>query len=428
MGLLNTAAAVVWKAFTPAARPRNSLIEGLSWEQAAEMFRGVYGSGQTTAGQSVSPDSALTFTTCAICVRVLAESVASAPCILYRKRKDGGRDRATDHPLYQVLHDQSNNWNTAFEMIEGTMANLATRGNGYCYVERNSKGQVIGLVPLHPDGVTIEQARDWSPIYTAIMPDNVKTKLSRAEMHHIRGPLPKGYLGRSMVALSREGIGLGLAAENFGSTLFGNGVRPSGILKHPKTLSEDAQKRLVTQIEQRHAGNGNTQRPMLLEEGMEWLALSINPDDAQFLETRKFQRSEIAGMFRVPAHLVNDLEKATFSNIEHQSLDFIVHSLRPWLKRWEQTIKRDLLLPSERQDYYAEFLVDDLLRGDFKTRMEGYAILIQNGMANPDELRIKENWNLRPDGKGGEFWRPANMYPPKNDAGSQSGPPAPPPA
>lgn len=351
------------------------------------------GSIRTTSGVNVSPETALRFTTVLICVRVLAESVASLPCILYKRRKDGGKDRADGEPLYRVLHDQANAWNTAFEYTEGTMTNLATRGDGMSYVERNNKGQTVGLVPLHPDGVTIDQASDWSPLYTATMPDNTRAKLSRAEMHHIRGPLPKGYRGRSMISLAREAVGLGLATEQFGSALFENGAKPSGVLSHPKQLSTPAQERLVTQFAQRHAGLENAHKPLILEEGLTWTALSINPDDAQFLETRKFQRSEIAGIFRVPAHFVNDLEKASFSNIEHQSLDFVIHSLRPWLKRWEQAINRDLLAPNERGTYFAEFLVDDLLRGDFKTRMDGYALQIQNRIATPNEVRARENMN-----------------------------------
>lgn len=375
------------------AGPQASLIENLSWEEAAALFSGVYGGGTSKAGVSVSPDTAVRFTTVAICIRVLAESVASLPCILYKRRKDGGKDRADGHPLYRVLHDQANSWNTAFEYVEGTMTNLATRGDGIAYVDRNVKGQTIGLVPLNPDGVTITQARDWSPLYEATMPDNTKAKLSRSEVHHIRGPLPQGYRGRSMIALAREGIGLGLAAEEFGSRLFSNGIRPSGTLQMDGKLSEPAQARLKAQFAQKHSGLENASKPLILEEGLKWVQQSLNPDDAQFLETRRFQRSEIAGIFRVPAHFVNDLEKATFSNIEHQSLDFVIHSLRPWLVRWEQCIRRDLLAPGEQNEYFAEFLVDGLLRGDFYTRMQGYAIQIQNRIATTNEVRKRENMN-----------------------------------
>lgn len=393
--------------FGAIARPRASLREGLTVEQFAEVLNGTGGYGYSTAGVNVSPDTAVRLTTVAICLRVLAESVASLPCKLYMRRKDGGKDIADDHPAYRLVHGKANAWNTPFEYFEGTMTNLATRGDGFAFVDRNSKGQAIGLVPLNPDGVEITQAKDWSPKYTATLPDNTRSPLSALEMHHIRGPLPKGYRGQSMIALAREAVGLGLAAEQFGSRLFSNGARPSGILKHPKQLSLPAQDRLKLQFEQKFTGLENAHKPLIIEEGMEWIAQQIAPDDAQFIETRKYQRSEIAGIFRVPAHLVNDLERATFTNIEHQSLDFVIHSLRPWLVRWEQAMNRDLLTPAERDKYFFEFLIDGLLRGDFKTRMDGYQIGIQNGIWSPNEVREKENFNPREGGD--EYWKPSNM-------------------
>jgi HK97 family phage portal protein len=403
--------------FGAIVRPR---AEDVTTEVSIEEWvRHHSGGGVAHTGIAVSAESAMRYTTVMICVRVLAESVASLPCILYRRRKDGGKDRATDHPLYRVLHDQANAWNTAFEYTEGTMNNLAMRGNGYAYRETNNKDQTIGLVPLHPDPVEIKQAADWSPIYTVTMPDNQRVTLKPREIHHIRGPFPKGYVGQSMITLARESIGLGLAAERFGANLYRNGVKPSGVLRHPKQLGAVALENIRTSFEDRYGGLENSSRPLVLEEGMEWTALSINPDDAQFIETRKFQRSEIAGVFRVPAHLVNDLEKATFSNIEHSTLDFIIHSLRPWLVRWEQAINRDLLSDAERGDYFVEFMIDGLLRGDFATRMAGYALQIQNGISNPNEIRARENMN--PRAGGDEYWKPTNFYPP--DAGGTTPPP-----
>lgn len=357
------------------------------------------GGNLSATGIYVSPETSLRYTTVLICVRVLAESVASLPCILYKRRKDGGKDRATEHPLYKVLHDQANSWNSAFEYTEGTMVNLAMRGNGYSYVERNRNGQTIGLVPLNPDGVTITQAFDWSPKYEATMPDNKKAKLSTKDMHHIRGPLPKGYVGRSMISLAREAIGLGMAAEAFGSNMFRNGVKPSGVLKHPKVIGPAATENLRQQFAERYAGLENSGKPILLEEGMDWVSMNIAPKDAEFIDGRKFQRSEIAGIFRVPAHLVNDLEKATFSNIEFQTLDFVIHSLRPWLVRWEQAINRDLLTEKDRAEgYFCEFLLDAMLRGDTKARYEAYSSAIQNKWMSANEARIKENMNPREGG------------------------------
>ncbi|MER9911693.1 phage portal protein [Mesorhizobium sp. M0050] len=409
MGLIDR----IKNVFSP--RAEENSINTITMEEYARM---IGGGAVADTGIYVSPETALRYTTVLICIRVLAESVASLPCILYRRRKDGGKDRAVDHPLYRVLHDQANATFTAFEYAEGTMCNLASRGNGYSYVDRNSKGQTIGLTPLHPDPVTITQAADWTPKYEVTLPDNTRAKLRPSQIHHIRGPLPKGYVGRSMIALAREAIGLGMAAESFGSHMYRNGVRPTGTLEHPGVIGPEAIENLRTQFAEKYSGLENAGKPLLLEEGMKFQALSIKPVDAEFIDSRKFQRTEIAGIFRVPAHLVNDLERATFSNIEHQTLDFIVHSLRPWLKRWEQAISRDLLMPSERDEYFAEFLIDDFLRGDFKSRMEGYALGIQNGIWSPNEIRIRENSNLREGGD--EYWKPTNMYPP-----SAGGKPAP---
>lgn len=405
--------------FGAIARPRAE-ISSLTME---EWTRLQGGGTEAMTGVYVSPDTALRYTTVLICVRVLAESVASLPCIVYRRRADGGKDRATDHPLYRVLHDQANAWNTAFEYVEGTMSNLALRGNGYAYVERNRKGQTIGLVPLNPDGVTITQAFDWSPKYEATMPDNTRAKLSTKDMHHIRGPLPKGYVGQSMISLAREGIGLGLAAEHFGAHLYKNGVKPTGVLTHPGKIGAEATENLRKQFADRYAGLSNSGKPLLLEEDMQWISMSIAPKDAEFIDSRKFQRSEIAGIFRVPAHFVNDLEKATFSNIEHQSLDFIIHSLRPWLIRWEQAANRDLLTEQDRDDgYFCEFLLDAMLRGDTKSRYEAYSSAIQNKWLSANEVRIKENMNPR---EGGDvFENPAiQVNEPAEEAANDNVPP-----
>ncbi|MEZ0212447.1 MAG: phage portal protein [Xanthobacteraceae bacterium] len=376
-----------------------------------EFFRLNGAGAMAKSGVMVSPETALKYTTVLICVRVLAESVASLPCILYRRRADGGKERATDHPLYQVLHDQANGWNTSFEYIEGQMTNLALRGNGYAYVQRDPKSRTTALVPLNPDSMEIKQALDWSPIYTGTLPDNTRHKFKPSEIHHIRGPLPKGYVGQSMITLAREAIGLGLSAEAFGAHLYSNGIRSSGVLAHPGRIGPEAGTFMLEQFSKNFAGLENTGKPLLLEEGMTWVPMSITPSDAEFIDSRKFQRTEIAGIFRVPAHLVNDLEKATFSNIEEQTLQFVVHSIRPWLKRWEQAINRDLLHDAERGEYFAEFLLDDLLRGNTQTRYAAYAVAIQNKIMNANEVRDREN--MGPRAGGDVYENPAIQVKPK---------------
>lgn len=368
---------------------QNSTVD-ITMEEFAKAMGGGMESG---TGIYVSADTAIRYTTVLICARVLSESVAQLPLILYRRLPGGGKERATEHPLYKVLHDRANGWNTAFEYAEGQMCNLALRGNAYAYIDRDSKGRSIGLIPLNPDGVSITQARDWTPIYDVTLPDNTRRRLKTMDIHHIRGPLPRGYFGRSMIDLAREAIGLGMAAEKYGAHMYRNGVKPTGVLEHPAKLGPQAVENLRTQFAERYAGLDNSGKPLILEENMKWTSMSITPADAEFIESRKFQRTEIAGIFRVPAHLVNDLERATFSNIEHQTLGFVIYSLLPWLKRWEQAIARDLLLPSEQGEYFAEFLVDDLLRGDIKSRYEAYASAIQNKWMNANEARTRENMN-----------------------------------
>lgn len=386
----------------------------MTMEEFAEFLAGGRWGPKSSAGVSVTPDAAMRHAAVASCVRVLSESIGATPLILYKRGKGDTRDRADQHPLYQVLKERSNDWLTSVDYFEGQVANICLRGNAYAYVDRNRKGQVTAVTPLNPDGMRIEQARSWKPIYTATMPDNTKATLGAAQMHHIRGPMPVGFLGRSILSMAREAAGLGMAAEQFGANLFANGVRPSGALEVPPELklTKEHLDRLKAQLEAHHQGQGNWNKVLVLEEGIKWVATSITPDDAQFIETRKLQRSEIAGLFRVPAHLINDLERATFTNIEHQSIDFVMHTLRPWFRRICLSIKRDLLTAPGDEDYFAEFLIDDLLRGDFKTRMEGFQLQIRSGIASPDEIRAKENQPPRPDGKGGEYTRDQSLYPP----------------
>lgn len=396
----------------PRIEPRAD-IRAIDIEEFARLLAGGF-LQNSSSGVSVNPDTAMRHAAVASCVRVLAESIGATPLILYKRGKGNTRERADQHPLYQVLKERSNDWLTSVDYTEGQVANLCLRGNAYAYVDRNSKGQVIGLTPLNPDGVKIDRARSWGPVYTATMPDNTRATLNKPQIHHIRGPMPVGFLGRSILSMAREAAGLGMAAEQFGANLFNNGIRPSGQLEVPAgiQLSEAQIQRLKAQIEEHHRGQGNWNKTLLLEEGMKWVATSITPDDAQFIETRKLQRSEIAGLFRVPAHLINDLERATFTNIEHQSIDFVMHTLRPWFRRIALSIKRDLLTAPGDDEYFADFLIDDLLRGDFKARMEGYQLQIRSGIASPDEIRAKENEPPRPDGKGSEYTRDQSLYPP----------------
>jgi HK97 family phage portal protein len=232
------------------------------------------------------------------------------------------------------------------------------------------------------------------------------------EILHIHGFSRDGIVGLSPIAYARESIGLGLAAQEYGARLFANNTTPKGVIEYPgKFKNQDTLNRLKEQIESAHRGLTNSHRMLILEEGMKWAQTGIAPEDAQFLQSRKFQIAEIARIFRIPPHMLGDLERATFTNIEHQSIDFVVHTIRPWLVRWEQEIMRSLLLPSQQKTHFAEFNVDALLRGDIKSRYDAHAVGIRNGWLNADEVRQLENMNPIPDGKGQQYMVPLNMAP-----------------
>lgn len=362
-----------------------------------------------SSGVSVSPEGSLRYTAVLACVRVLAEGVASLPCILYERYQVGGQDakkRARGHQVYRLLHDAPNGVMTALEFFEVGMAHALLWGNFFAEIEWSPRGQVLGLWPLPAWRVTPGWSREGKS-YRLQIDGQADTVLSDYQVLHVPGFGYDGVSGRSMISLAREAIGLGLAAERYGGSVFGNGVVPGGVLEHPGVLSDEAYKRLASSWESRHQGLNNAQRLAILEEGMKYNKIGVPPEDAQFLETRKFQRSEIAGIFRVPLHMIGDLERATFSNIEHQSTEFLTNSLAPWLRRWEQRVDRSLLVGRERERYFAEFLVDALLRGDTATRYAAYATGRQWGWLSVNDIRQRENMNPVDGGDG--YLVPLNM-------------------
>jgi HK97 family phage portal protein len=225
----------------------------------------------------------------------------------------------------------------------------------------------------------------------------------------MRGLGSNGVTGFSPIAVARQAIGLAIASQEYGARLFKNDTRPGGVLEHPQKLSEPAYKRLRESIENQHQGLSNAHRMMILEEGMKWSQVGINPDEAQFLESRKFSVTEIARMFNLPPHFLRDLERATFSNIEQQAIEFVVYTLRPWVVRFEQRLKIELLSPQDRVTHFIKFNVDGLLRGDIQTRYNAYHVAKQDGWLNADEIRELEDMNPIPNGKGEAYWQPVNM-------------------
>ena len=357
--------------------------------------------GTSGAGKSVTAQTAIQLSTVYACVRVISETVASLPLGVYEATDDGNL-KAGDHPLYPLLHDEPNAEMTSFVFREVMLAHLLLYGNSYSQIIRSGKNTVVGLYPLLPDHMDVDRDSKGNLTYTYTTSDGKTVVIKPQDILHIPGLGFDGIIGYSPIALEKNAIGLGIASEEYGSKFFSNGARPSGILTHPNTVKNP--KAVRESWNSAYGGSSNSNRVAILEEGMTFTPLSIPNNEAQFLETRKFQVDEICRIFRVPPHLVGDLEHATFSNIEHMSIDFAVHTIRPWLVRIEQAMNRALFSDQEKGKYYVQFNIDGLMRGDYKSRMEGYAIARQNGWMSANDIRQLENQNPIPAEEGGDAY------------------------
>jgi HK97 family phage portal protein len=364
----------------------------------------------SASGVEINDYSALSCMAVFAAVRLLSETIGSLPGHVMR-HTDAGKEKALTHPLYPLIHEQPNAEQTAMEWRETAMCHLLLRGNHYSEKQYDAAGRLIALWPIHPDRVKVQRASVNAPLdYLITIPGTGQTVLLRQErMLHLRGLSSNGVTGLSPIAAARQAIGLALAAQEYGGRLFKNDTRPGGVLEHPQKLSEGAYKRLKTSIEEQHQGLTNAHRMMILEEGMKWSQVGINPDEAQFLESRKFSVTEIARLFNIPPHFLRDLERATFSNIEQQAIEFVVYSVRPWLVRFEQRLKIELLSEQDRLAHFIKFNVDGLLRGDIQTRYAAYQTAKQNGWMNADEIRELEDLNPIPGGDGKDYWQPTNI-------------------
>jgi len=345
--------------------------------------------GGTASGKTVNERTAMQTTVVYACVRILAETIASLPLNVYQST-DKGKDKAIDHQLYYLLHDEPNPEMTSFVFRETLMSHLLLWGNAYAQIIRDGRGRVVALYPLLPDRMTVDRTTDGQ-LYYEYRKDSGYVILRPEDILHIPGLGFDGLVGYSPIAMAKNAIGMAIATEEYGASFFANGANPGGVLEHPGVVKDPA--RIRESWNAVYQGSGNAHRVAVLEEGMKFQPIGIPPEQAQFLETRKFQTEEICRIFRVPPHLVANLDKATFSNIEHQSISFVVHTIRPWLVRLEQGMNKALLSQSEKGQYFVGFVVDGLLRGDYSSRMQGYAIGIQNGFLSPNDVRTLENMN-----------------------------------
>lgn len=364
--------------------------------------------GGSTSGKTVTERSAMQMTAVYSCVRILAEAIAGLPLHVYRYNSDGGKEKAIDHSLYLILHDEPNPEMSSFVFRETLMTHLLLWGNAYAQIIRNSKGEVVALYPLMPNKMSVDRDENGQLYYQYLRSiDEVGGKsetviLKPTDVLHILGLGFDGLVGYSPIAMAKNAIGLAIATEEYGAKFFANGAAPSGVLEHPGTIKDPQRVREAWQSQ--FGGSQNSGKIAVLEEGMKYTPISISPEQAQFLETRKFQINEIARIFRVPPHMVGDLEKSSFSNIEQQSLEFVKYTLDPWVIRWEQSIMRTLLTPEEKKSYFVKFNLEGLLRGDYQSRMNGYATARQNGWMSANDIRELENLDRIPAEAGGDLY------------------------
>ena len=365
--------------------------------------------GSSSAGKNVNERSAMQMTAVYSCVRILAEAVAGLPLHLYKYNDKGGKEKAIDNNLYQLLHDEPNKEMSSFVFRETLMTHLLLWGNAYAQIIRNGKGEIVALYPLMANKMQVDRDENGHLYYTYTRnADEPKTNegnivyLSAKDVLHIPGLGFDGLVGYSPIAMAKNAIGLAIATEEYGAKFFANGAAPSGVLEHPGTIKDPA--RLRENWNSTFGGSANSGKVAVLEEGMKYTPISISPNEAQFLETRKFQIDEIARIFRVPPHMVGDLEKSSFSNIEQQSLEFVKYTLDPWVARWEQAMVRALLSQEEKKTYFFKFNVDGLLRGDYQSRMNGYATARQNGWMSANDIRELENLDRIPAEAGGDLY------------------------
>ena len=358
-----------------------------------------FGAGPVAAGVSVTEASAQTNAAVVACIDRISNDVASLPLLVYARRPDDGRERATRHPVYRLLHDEPNPEQTPMVFRRTLQAHVLLWGNGYAEIERDVMGRPIALWPMVPDRVQPFRTPAGDLAYRVSNPNGGTVDVPAADMFHLVGRSHDGSVGASLVTYARESIGLSLAAEQFGATFYKNGGTLSGVVsnKGPKPTQQAAQGQRDAD-EARHAGIKQAHKWLQLWNDATFTPITVPPDNAQFLETRQFQLEEICRWFSMPPHKIQHLLRATYSNIEQQSTDYLISCLRPWLVLWEQECARKLLRPTERERFYIEHITQALLTADAAGRAALYRELFAIGALTPNEARRLENLNPIPGG------------------------------
>lgn len=367
----------------------------------------ILGGAQSSSGVTVTPETSLQSSTVYACTAVIAGTLSTLPLNVFRRLPNGEREHATEFSLYNLLHDAPTDLLTSCEFREMMQAHLCLRGNAYAKIVRDGAGQVAALRPLHPDRVSPFRSGDRVTYSVQDEGASANEVLTQDQVLHIRGLGPDGLLGYSPITLARNSIGLSMATENHGAKLFSNGARPSGVLETIGNLTDAQLLALRSHWERIHSGPENAGKMAILNGGMKYTGVSMSNEDAQFLETRKFQIPEIARIFRVPLHKIQDMSGATFSNIEHQAIEFVTDCIRPWAVKWEQRMNVSLLTPAQRAEYFIEFELSALLRGDTTSRFNSYKIGREGGWLSSNDIRDLENMN-RIEG-GDTYMQPMNF-------------------
>jgi len=350
----------------------------------------------TQAGQNVDEESALTYSTVWACVSVISKSMATLPWCVYQKTKTG-RKESSEHPVYWLLHNQPNPEMTPAVFKNILTAHVLTWGNAFCEIERDQMGRPYWLWPITPDRVRVERADGGSIVYRVKNDRAGDSLIPAADMLHIRGLGFDGLIGYSVIAMASQSIGLGVAMQQFGASFFGNGANLGGALKHPKTLGPDARKHLEESLQKRTGGK-NALKTIVLEEGMGYERIGIPPEEAQFLESRKFETLEICRWYGVPPHKIAALDRATWNNIEHQALEYVTDTLQFYVTQFEEEANLKLFGRQQRGLFYTKFNLAALLRGDLKARYDAYAVGSMWGWLSANDIRELEEMNPIPNG------------------------------
>lgn len=371
----------------------------------------VHGGEEVSSGLYINESSALKYTPFWAAVRVITGTLASLPFIVYRRNSSGGKNRAMEHPIYELLHNRPNLYMDALTFIETRQAHVLTYGNGFAEIQRDGGGRPIALWPLLPDKTFRKISDEGVPYYEVHLSKGGTVYLPDYNVLHIKGLGFDGYTGYNVVAYHKEAIGYGVAVKEFGGRFFGNNASPGGILEYPKDLSDPARKNIMESWNLAHKGLNKAHRMQILEEGLKWVKIGVDPEQAQALEVQKYTVDDCSRIFNIPPHKIGSMERATFSNIEEQNIDFVTSTMYYWFRKWEQECNYKLFMPAERKSLFCEILVDGLLRGKTISRYQAYNIGRNAGFLCVDDIREKENMNSLPDGKGQIFLEPLNMKP-----------------